>query len=63
MGKAAQIITSVTGITRRKAELAEHHLKSAGLLVTEEETEAREIKEVKTTKAEKTEDKKEVSEQ
>ena len=39
MGKAALIISSVTGMPRRKAEKVEYQLKAAGLLVTEEQVE------------------------
>ena len=60
MGKAAQIISSVTGVARRKAEKAEHQLQAAGLLVAEEEVEVKEVKKKEKTKIE---EKKEVSEQ
>jgi hypothetical protein len=58
MGKAAQIISSVTGMPRRKAEKVEYQLKAAGLLVTEEQVEEK-VEE----KATKTKEVKEVSKQ
>jgi len=53
MGKVAQIISSATGITRRKAELAERQLKAAKLLAEEKTVTVKEVQEVKTSKTKK----------